>query len=355
MSSNMDMIRSSALWLLPLSVALLGLACTPKEIGTLPGHGGSSATPSSNGGQASGGTSGANGSGGASGVVYTLPDAGPLPDGLGTTKPPAVWPPPNFINVTDVSFGSYALGPPRSEQPSPGSGQEGVSQCSGLFGVIRDFKLGNVDGGHPDFEKPPMVADLGIVTDTLGDDRKPIYAVDAHPDGTRTTSGQANFDQWYRDTPDVNLSYVIAFRFVKNGSVVTFAASNGNRDAAAAKRDSSYYPLDGQGFGNEGKSHNYAFTTEIHTKFTYSGGETFTFQGDDDVFVYINRHLAIDLGGIHAQQSKSVNLDEQAEALGISKGNVYDLDVFNAERHTTQSNFRIDTTMVFEDCGSIIP
>jgi len=35
-------------------------------------------------------------------------------------------------------------------------------------------------------------------------------------------------------------------------------------------------------------------------------------------------------------------------------GKVYPLAVFNAERHTTQSNFRIDTTLVFTDCGQII-
>jgi fibro-slime domain-containing protein len=50
-----------------------------------------------------------------------------------------------------------------------------------------------------------------------------------------------------------------------------------------------------------------------------------------------------------------VNLDEQAQTLEISTGNIYDLAVFNAERNPTQSNFRIDTTMVFEDCGTVIP
>jgi fibro-slime domain-containing protein len=41
--------------------------------------------------------------------------------------------------------------------------------------------------------------------------------------------------------------------------------------------------------------------------------------------------------------------------LGIEKGNVYDLDLFQAERHTSQSNFRVDTNLDFVNCGIIIP
>jgi fibro-slime domain-containing protein len=259
-----------------------------------------------------------------------------------------------------------------------GSGDKGgkVTGCSSiLFGVIRDFKMGNLEGGHPDFQLPTPRDDLGLVKDTLGDDGKPLYA--HGEEKTATTSGQTNFDQWYRDVEGVNQTYIVALRFVSNGSgVMSFAASASttpttnpgggggrNRDAGAGPTTgatgSSYFPLDGLGFndtakGDDGNIHNYSFTTEIHTTFKYNGGETFTFQGDDDVFVFINKHLAIDLGGIHDQETKQVVLDTQAEALGITKGNTYELAVFNAERHTTRSNFRIDTTMTFEDCG-IIP
>lgn len=74
----------------------------------------------------------------------------------------------------------------------------------------------------------------------------------------------------------------------------------------------SFFPIDGAGWGDEGLAHNYHFTYELHTTFTYAMGQTFTFTGDDDLWVFINGKLAI----------------------------------FFAERHTTESNFRIDTSIL---------
>lgn len=198
-----------------------------------------------------------------------------------------------------------------------------------LTGIVRDFKRGDQAGGHLDFETS-LLTDKGIVQTTLGADGKPVYAgLTDNP----STTGQTNFDQWFRDTPGVNLSQSLSITLDDTGTPGIFHYIN-----------TEFFPIDGALFGNQGLNHNFHFTFELHTTFTFvqALGQTFRFFGDDDLWVFINGQLVIDLGGVHQAEAGDVSLN----TLGLTDGNTYSLDLFFAERHTSQSNFRIDTSLV---------
>lgn len=89
------------------------------------------------------------------------------------------------------------------------------------------------------------------------------------------------------------------------------------------------------------KIHNFWFTMELGAKFEYVPGQTFLFRGDDDVWVYIDSQLVVDLGGLHEAVADSVDLDE----LNLTPGDTYSFKLFFAERKCCNSNFRIVTSI----------
>jgi fibro-slime domain-containing protein len=254
----------------------------------------------------------------------------------------------------NFSTGDAPTGVFFSDAAPSGSSSDAATLPGTLIAVIRDFRF--YDAGDPstdpDFENPPNNGgqvggdDHDIVTDTIGSDGKPVYQ---NPNGTTlTTHGQAAFDKWYRDTDGTNIhvEYPLTLTPQADGSYGYDSQVSGVPYNVQGETGDGFFPIDDgtkyqTAFGNQGQPHNYSFTVEIHTVFKYSGGEYFNFRGDDDVFVYINGKLVINLGGIHGPEPGQVSID----TLGLTPGTTYPLDFFSAERHVVGSNIEFETTL----------
>jgi fibro-slime domain-containing protein len=103
-----------------------------------------------------------------------------------------------------------------------------------------------------------------------------------------------------------------------------------------------FFPLDFLPKDPDWSAHNNSFCVEMHTSFFHQSGLKFEFTGDDDVWVFLDNKLVIDLGGMHMSENAIVNLDELP---WLDYGETYALDFFQCERHTIHSTSRIVTNI----------
>jgi fibro-slime domain-containing protein len=238
------------------------------------------------------------------------------------------------------------------QAPSAGSGGAGLPDPGPdtpsffLTMYLRDFK--NYDANdpttNPDFDN--LNSEKSVVQPTLGADRKPIYQA---PHNTLPTFGKEYFDQWYRDVPGTNYTVIYPLPMsLGAGNLYEYDSQlSGRPDTYQGVRRRVFFPLDdgdayATPFGNQGRNHNYRFTGELHARFTASSGRTLHVRSDDDLYVFIDDKLAIDLGGTHVAIAADLNLDH----LTLSVGQEYPLDLFYAERLGASAALTLQTNFV---------
>lgn len=237
--------------------------------------------------------------------------------------------------------------------------------------VYRDFIARPLNGAtrHPDYERFSGSGSIGMVGDELVAG-KPKYTgfcqegkspMPSTCQGGAQSTTEANFDEWYGNTP-------LPAKVKKVVTTINMTRVSGTANYQNPTFGSSLFPLDGQGWvavpalpalpqESASNGHNFGFSSEIHHWFEFTGGEILTFSGDDDVWVFIGGKLALDLGGLHSRLSRTIQIsstgvvscyignavkataDCGTRSLGLTPGNVYEMALFHAERHTDASNF----------------
>ncbi len=234
--------------------------------------------------------------------------------------------------------------------------QEPKEDCDATLElIIRDFKAGHPDflngyGGQDDVGCGIVESDLLVGSDGS---RQPVFQ-DGRGTGKRSIANaivscsawdymppveveSANsFADWYANVDNTNIVVRQSLDLIDSGSGTFVYDSAGT---------AGFFPIDGLGWADEVEGHNFGFTTEAHVRFGYTPGQEFTFSGDDDMWIFVNGRLALDLGGKHNAATATIDFDAQAADLGITAGETYNMDIYHAERQPSESNFRVETNI----------
>ena len=118
---------------------------------------------------------------------------------------------------------------------------------------------------------------------------------------------------------------------------------------------SPYFQDDGVAFSDtagilyKGNNFNYALVSEGEFVFCREDDQYFYFEGDDDVYLFVDNKLVLDIGCAHGITKSKVKLNDYADIFGWIDGDTYPFKFFYMERHGVGANMRIETNIPVTD------
>jgi fibro-slime domain-containing protein len=200
--------------------------------------------------------------------------------------------------------------------------------------TIRDFHQ-----IHPDFQNYVSGLQPGMVDTTLSGG-VPVF-VGPNDNTLGAVNNATTFASWYAACDGAANATCVQKYDTQIGATLNEVTGE------LSYNSSSFFPLDSitgtTGDGDSYDNHNYFFTVQIDLDLIYDPllTNTFSFTGDDDVWVFINGNLVLDLGGVHGAETAGFDMNTVAGTYGIEAGDEYDFSFFFAERHYSASNVNI--------------
>mgnify|MGYP000886511626 CR=1 FL=1 len=213
--------------------------------------------------------------------------------------------------------------------------------------VIYLFELGATSTSSSAFDQQDLVVLVDLATDPSYFDPptdtgcvviRDTPATRGGADDGRITS-PVTFASWYQDIAGQNASMTYAIDMTRDAQgVYSFATDD-------------FDPARGALYSAATDAPNRGFTYAIDAAATYTkcGRQFLEVGSDTDAWVYINGRLVVDMGGTHTAESQYVDLDR----LGLTAGQPVHVQLFYAQRATSNAGFRLRTNLVLSTSRAV--